>query len=190
LRELVRCGHTFSVIDPRGVGQSRPRLSVIGHDYADPLSGVEENIAYNAFLVGKSLLGMRVTDVLVAVQKLRKEMKPRQVVVCGRRDAALMAALAAAVEPTIALLATEEMLLSFRSLFLDQGTSINAASILPGLLERFGDIADVLVEVAPRGILVAAGAGEIPRTISSIREVNERFTSKPGLLTDWLARSV
>src|SRR5262249_22572112 len=105
-------------------------------------------------------------------------------------DAALMAALAAAVEPTIALLATEEMLLSFRSLFLDQGTSINAASILPGLLERFGDIADVLAEVAPRGILVAAGAGEIPRTISSIREVNERFTSKPGLLTDWLARSV
>ena len=33
--------------------------------YADPLSGVEENIAYNAFLVGKSLLGLRVSYALL-----------------------------------------------------------------------------------------------------------------------------
>ena len=51
---------------------ARTRLTVPGHDYADPLVGVEENIAYNAFLVGKSLLGMRVTDVLVAVRKIRR----------------------------------------------------------------------------------------------------------------------
>ena len=30
---------------------------------------MEENIAYNAFLVGKSLLGMRVADVLAAVRR-------------------------------------------------------------------------------------------------------------------------
>ena len=42
----------------------RHRAAVPGHDYADPLCGVEENLAYNAFLVGRTLLGMRVADVL------------------------------------------------------------------------------------------------------------------------------
>jgi len=51
-----------------GLKPTRDRIPT-GPDYADPLCGVEENLAYNAFLVGKSLLGMRVTDVLAAIKK-------------------------------------------------------------------------------------------------------------------------
>src|SRR6185295_10928054 len=68
LQALQKQGYAVVVIDPRGVGSLRPKLSVKGRDYADPLVGVEENLAYNAFLVGKSLLGMRVTDVQAAVR--------------------------------------------------------------------------------------------------------------------------
>ena len=100
------------------------------------MSGVEENIAYNAFLVGKSLLGMRVTDVIAGFQKLHARWRPERFVVCGRRDAAVVALLAAAVEPLITHVAVEEMLLSFRSLFSAQGTPISAASVLPGLLSN------------------------------------------------------
>ena len=154
-------GLAVVVVDPRGVAWRRPKLAVSGHDYADPLVGVEENIAYNAFLVGKSLLGMRVTDVLVAVRKIRRAAASLgRVVLCARRDAALVACFAAAVEPTIELVATEEMILSFRPLFDAEGSPINAASILPGLLQRFGDIAHVLAEIAPRRILIAAGVGD------------------------------
>ncbi len=67
LDTLGRAGYAVRVIDPRGVGQLRPKLEVKGHDYADPLVGVEANLAYNAFLVGRSLLGMRVADVQAAV---------------------------------------------------------------------------------------------------------------------------
>ena len=122
------------MIDPRGAGRSRCKVAGRGIAYADPLSGVEENIAYNAFLVGKSLVGMHVTDVIEAVQKVKARWKPDRIVVCGRRDAALVACLAAAVEPSITHVAVEEMLLSFRSLFSAHGTPINAASVLPGLL--------------------------------------------------------
>ena len=80
-------------------------------------------------------------------------------IVCGRRDAALVACLAAAVEPAIDRVACEEMVLSFRSLFSAEGFPINAASILPGLLQKFGDVADVLAQIAPRKVLVAAGVG-------------------------------
>lgn len=70
LRAIKRAGHVASVIDPRGVGMSRPELQVRGRDHADPRSGVEENIAYNAYLVGRSLLGLRVSDVLAAVREV------------------------------------------------------------------------------------------------------------------------
>src|SRR5205823_14045569 len=88
LQALAKRGHAVVVVDPRGVGSLRPKLSVKGHDHADPLVGVEENLAYNAFLVGKSLLGMRVTDVQAAVRKLAAQTKRPRIILCGRRDAA------------------------------------------------------------------------------------------------------
>ena len=109
-----------------------PGCRVRERDYADPLSGVEENIAYNAFLVGKSLLGMRVTDVIAGFQKLHARWRPERFVVCGRRDAAVVALLAAAVEPLITHVAVEEMLLSFRSLFSAQGTPITPPAFYRG----------------------------------------------------------
>src|SRR5262249_11100879 len=87
LQALQKRGHAVVVVDPRGVGLIRPKLSVKGRDYADPLVGVEENLAYNAFLVGKSLLGMRVTDVQTAVRKLAAQAPRSRIVLCGRRDA-------------------------------------------------------------------------------------------------------
>jgi len=186
LEALERHGHAVVVVDPRGVGQLRPKLAVNGSDYSDPLSGVEENIAYNAFLVGKSLLGMRVTDVLAAVQKLVARRKPKRVVLCGRRDAALTACLAAAVAPAIDCVAVEDLLPSFRSLFAAEGRPINAASILPGLLRRFGDVADVLGLVAPRKVLVAGGGRESRAIIQSVSVVERRFTQDVKLLMDWI----
>jgi cephalosporin-C deacetylase-like acetyl esterase len=173
------------IVDPRGAGKLRSALTVKGRDYADPLNGVEENIAYNAFLVGKSLLGMRVADVLASVKQLTA--KASKVVLCGRRDASLVVALAAAVESSIKAIATEEMLLSYLPLFAAEGHPINAASILPGMLRDFGDVVDVLAAIAPRRMLLAAGVGELPRRIPTARVVEKHFSRDPRLLTEWIA---
>jgi cephalosporin-C deacetylase-like acetyl esterase len=186
MRALAERGDAVAVVEPRGVGKQRPALSVKNRDYADPLYGVEENIAYNAFLVGKSLLGMRVADVLAAVQQLTAKTKPRRVVLCGRRDAALVACFAAAVEPKVDQVAAEELWLSFRPLFAAEGRPINAASILPGLLRNFGDMTDVLAAVAPRKVLVAAGIGEAARALPSVQTEKGKFTTEVRSLTDWL----
>jgi len=174
------------VIDPRGVGPLRPALAVRGHEYADPLAGVEENIAYNAFLVGKSLLGMRVADVSAAVKKLAGT-PPARVVLCGRADAALVACLTAAVDPAVKRIAVEGQLLSFVPLFDGVGRPVNAASILPSVLRDFGDVADVLSEIAPRKMLVAAGVGKLPRPPASVELTDRRFVTEPRLLLDWLS---
>src|SRR5207237_3006532 len=105
---LGKKGVGMTVVDPRGVGKLRPAgLEVKGRAYADPLCGVEENLAYNAFLVGRSLLGMRVADVLKAAARVRADDRPGRLVVCGRRDAGLVACLAAAIEPVIDAVAVE-----------------------------------------------------------------------------------
>ncbi len=186
LDELIRRGFAVAVVDPRGVAKLRTRLTVPDHNYTDPLVGVEENIAYNAFLVGKSLLGMRVSDVLVSARKIRDDRRAVRVVLCARRDAALVACFTASVEPRIDLVALEEMILSFRPLFGATESSINAASILPGLFQRYGDIAQVLAEIAPRRVLIAAGLGEPLRVNPAVRAVNGRFSEDPRILTDWI----
>jgi dienelactone hydrolase len=186
LRALEKRGHAVVVVDPRGVGSLRPRLSVRGHDYADPLVGVEENLAYNAFLVGKSLLGKRVTDVRAAVRELAARARRSRVVLCGRRDAALVACLTAAIEPTVTHLAVERMPLTYRWYFDPAGRPINAASVLPSLLRDYGDVDQVLAAVAPRRVLSAAGLGEPGRRLPTLRRTEALFTEEPALLTDWL----
>jgi cephalosporin-C deacetylase-like acetyl esterase len=189
LQALRRQGFAVSVLDPRGVGRLRPALEVKGHDYGDALEGVEENIAYNAFLVGKSLLGMRVTDVLAAIAELKRKGKGANIVLCGRRDAALVACLAAALEPEIKKVAVEAMLLSYWPLFEARGLPINAAQILPRMLRDFGDVPDLFHAIAPRPVLVAAPRGGADPKLSSVRVVAKGFVPEPELLVEWLRQS-
>jgi dienelactone hydrolase len=186
LQALENRGHAVVVIDPRGVVSLRPKLSIKGHDYADALAGVEENLAYNAFLVGKSLLGMRVTDTQAAVRKLAAHKKWSRIILCGRRDAALVACLTAAIEPSVTDLAMEQMPLTYRWYFDPVGRPINAASVLPSLLRDHGDIDQVLAAIAPRKMLSAAGFGRMDQRLPTLREAEELFTENPALLTNWL----
>jgi len=138
--------------------------------------------------VGKSLLAMRVCDVLSAVKTIGIKAKPRKLVVCGRKDAALATCLAALVEPAIDSLALEEMVLSFRAIFTEKPNTINAASILPGLLQSFPDIADILTVLSRRKVLIAAGAsGGSTKLSPNVRVVDRKFSQEPRLLLDWLA---
>jgi dienelactone hydrolase len=186
LEGLSQHGATVVVVDPRGVGALRPKLSVKGRDHADPLCGVEENLAYNAFLVGKSLLGMRVADVQAAVRRLAAEMSATRIVLCGRRDAAVVACMTAALEPRITHVAVEQLPLTYRWYFDPRGRPINAASVLPGLLRDFGDVDHLLAAIAPRKMLSAAGLGTLVQPVPTLQQSDRLFTEDPGLLIDWL----
>lgn len=186
LGALQNGGYAVVVLDPRGVGLLQHKVNVKGRDHADPLNGAEENIAYNAFLVGKSLLGMRVTDVQSAVRKLAAETKRTKIVLCGRRDAALVACLTAAIEPSVTHLALEQMPLTYRWYFDPAGRAINAASILPNMLRDYGDIDQVLAAIAPRKTLSAAGIGKTSLRLPTLEQTPTPFTANPTVLTNWL----
>lgn len=151
---LRETGYAISIVDPRGVGALRPDL-MVKLSYTDPLAGVEENIAYNAFLVGKSLLGMRVADIEACLKAQFATHSAKHVIVCGRADAALLAMFAAAINPKVTHVVLEGLPATFRSYFDPAGRPINAASILPNLLRDYGDIKDVLAAIAPRKVWIA-----------------------------------
>jgi hypothetical protein len=150
------------------------------------LTGVEENLAYNAFLVGKSLIGMRVTDVQAAVQKLTTQAKPSRIVLCGRRDAALVACLTAAIEPSVTHVAMERMPLTYRWYFDPVGRPINAASVIPFFLRDYGDIDDVLTAITPRQMLSSGGLGQTAQRMPTLHQTERLITEDPSVLTDWL----
>ncbi len=186
LKALKDYGAAILVVDPRLIGKRRHEAKVSRREYTDPLCGVEENLAYNAFLVGRVLLGMRVADVLAAVNTTVAKIKPGRIVLCGRRDAALTALFAAAVEPQISGVAVEKMLGGFESLFLPPGKAINAANIVPGLLRDFGDIGDIVRKIGPRRVLLCAPLGPVPEGELPLRREQRRFSAEPKLLTEWI----
>jgi dienelactone hydrolase len=176
-KALADAGHRLLVVDPRGVGRQRPEgQAVRGKEYTDPLCGVEENIAYNAFLCGTSLASLRVADVLAAVQRAIKESKTKRLAVFGRRDAALISVLTTAVEQAITHVAVEDLMSTFGALLPPKGRlpavapsdridpAVNAASIVPGLLARYGDVWQIVREIAPRQAVLEAGRIQLPRT--------------------------
>ena len=170
----------------------RPAPSIFAKapHYADPLSGAEENIAYNAFLVGKCLLGMRVADVLAAIARLAREGRVRtdRPLRPPRRGAGGLPG-RGRLTPWVDQVACEDMLLSFRPLFTAEGLPINAASILPGLLQKFGDVADVLAQIAPRKVLVASGNRRAVQARTARADHPARFLQQGARLLRGLAPS-
>ncbi len=188
---LRRSGHAVAIVDTCGVGSRRVNLSVNGHDYADPMAGVEADLAYNAFLVGTSLVSLRTFDLLAAVAKLNDELHPRRLVVCGRRDAALVALFTAAIDGRVTHLAVEDMLPSYHSLFDPAGRTINAASITPDILRMYGDIPEIIHRLGERPVLLAHCQEGPAKTLppeKSIQRIASPFSGDAKALLDRIDR--
>ncbi|MFM7315933.1 MAG: alpha/beta hydrolase family protein, partial [bacterium] len=90
VKKLHENGFGTVLIEPRGMGsRKRPELNR-NLNYTDPVSSIEANVGYNASLVGKSLIGLRVADTLAAIDMMTREYNPSKILLCGSGDAALV----------------------------------------------------------------------------------------------------
>ena len=80
----------------------------------------------------------------------------------------------------------EQMPLTFRGYFDPAGRRVNAASILPSMLQDFGDVERVLSAIGPRNMLIAAGLGQTTGRLPTLEHTEGFFSENPRLLTDWL----
>lgn len=182
-------GYGTVLVEPRGTGSRKSPELNRNISYTDAISSVEANIAYNASLVGRSLIGLRVADVLMAVDMMIKEYKPAKLLLCGSGDAALLALFSAALEPRVNGLILDQLLASYKKALTNSGHALSESNLVHGILKDYGDIADLIRESAPGPILCTAiNEPDDFEPSPRLQTEKSRLVDSPAILTDWLGR--
>jgi len=169
LEKLVRGGELIVAIDVRGVGGTRPPHPQPS-DRRDPfthLFDVETAMAYLAWYLDQSLLGMRVHDVIRAVDYslTRQDVSREKVRVTARGAGAVWSLFAAALDSRVASMTAERMLLSYKTLASSDRYLHNASVFLKdGLLHT--DLPQVAALIAPRPVILIDPVDAMKRRLS------------------------
>jgi len=159
LTGLLEEGRSVFVLDVRGVGavKTRPITS-----YSEPSKhGTEFRLGCDAMKMKTSTLGLRVFDVLRALDYLRTRDDAGTASLTGVGVAGIWALCAAALEPRVAGLTLERTLLSCRAAAMARyydDSLVNFRSVAWGML-RVGDVADLLATIAPRPLVLVQPLG-------------------------------
>jgi dienelactone hydrolase len=141
--------------DIRGVGALLPEFGS-GHMVYAAWHREEENYAWGSMILGKPLLGQRVTDILALVAALRKHPgtagMPIRIAAGGKLT--VPALFAGALDPGIQGLYLSGGLVSFRDLVDSETYDHSFANFVPGLLQHT-DLPEVIASLAPRHIALA-----------------------------------
>jgi cephalosporin-C deacetylase-like acetyl esterase len=154
IESILRKGHRVFVFDARGVGAVTETASVPSREYENDSHSPEYKFGCDAMMLGVSLLGMRVFDVLRAHDYLRSREDVGAIHVHGVSSGAVFGFYASVLEPNFASLTCEDMLYSYRNLSTTRDymrTIYNLKIMAYGLLNH-GDFADYMPVLAPRPV--------------------------------------
>lgn len=166
IEALVHAGNIVLAPDLRGWGES---ASLGGRP---PHTGRYET-AMRAFIVGKTMVGMQVVDLLRTFNYLasRPGVNPEKITLLGKGNGGVIALFAAALDPRLKKIICEDELVSYLDLasttYYDQSLF---DLIVPGVLKDF-DLPDVATAVAPRSLQImdAQSASETLEPVSETR---------------------
>jgi cephalosporin-C deacetylase-like acetyl esterase len=140
LDTLVRSGTLVVAVDVRGIGETRPphsSESSAGNDFRQ-LFDVETALAYMAWFMDQSLLGMRVQDVMRSVDYVmsRDDVDKANLHVIGKGRGGLWCLYAAALDLRIRSLICVRSLLCYKSLAQVDRYLYGADVFIPGVLRQ------------------------------------------------------
>ena len=171
--ELALAGCVVCVPDLRCIGDVAPRNGPGYPPYAREHQG-EEDYTWGSLILGKPLLGQRVTDILAWVAALRADhtLGSRKVRVAALGQLTAPALFAAALDPAIDELYLAAPVLSYRDIVETENYTTPFACFLPGVLLHT-DLPDVAASLAPRpvslaGTVNAAGATVDPAAVHKV----------------------
>jgi cephalosporin-C deacetylase-like acetyl esterase len=169
--QLAAAGRTVCAADVRGVGELTPEFGRGQAGYARSHQQ-EEDYAWASLMLGRPLLGQRVTDMLAIVRAFPAG---RKIAVAALGKMTVPALFAAAIEPRIESLYLAGGLVSYRSIVEREDYTHPLANLLPGILEHT-DLPQIAALLAPRRLIIAGavdGAGQA----ANIEEVRQAYTS-------------
>jgi dienelactone hydrolase len=149
-RQLAEVGNVVLDLDVRGMGP-------VEEAWLDFVPLQEANMTYDAFLLGRPILGMRVADALRAAHWLgqQKFVQPGRIGAVGRGYGALVALLSAGVDERIGMVVEMEGLASWSGLTWNRCYDWPVSFILPGVLPWM-DLDTIRSSLAPRLQVVVA----------------------------------
>ncbi len=150
---FAKKGYTVLAIDPRGMGETSRLTGRENDDFPRYFDDYES--AMTAFLIGRSLVGMRAADVLRAVDLLagRSEVDANKIAAIGKGAAGIPLLYAATLDDRIQKLAFEQILVSYRSIVEHRIHRGILEGIIPGVLGQF-DLTDLMAALIPRRVWV------------------------------------
>jgi cephalosporin-C deacetylase-like acetyl esterase len=163
-QRLALKGWSVLAVDVRGIGATTPQLSQRpGRVPYQHLLHYDMAAAMMAWSLGDSLLGMRVYDVLRAVDYAARF---GEVQIAGKDMGALWALFAAAVDLRVAKVVTQNGLLSYRTLLEHDRYDQASSQFVWGLLQRF-DLPQVAAAIAPRNLTILDPAGHTKKPVDA-----------------------
>jgi cephalosporin-C deacetylase-like acetyl esterase len=144
IEEFVLHGSVALSIDARGLGEGRGETREIFGDYTHSMT---------ALLAGKTMVGMRVADILRGIDLLgeRADVDAQRISAFGKGMGAVPMLYAAALDPRIGEVTLEEMLLSYQSMVDRRIHQQMFEHVVPGVL-RYFDLPDLVKSIAPRPV--------------------------------------
>jgi len=186
-QRLARAGYQVCAADVRGVGDMAPEFGRGAPGYQQ-LHNDEESYAWASLILGKSLLGQRVTDMLALAAALRT--RGSRIVLNAHGRLTVPAAIAASLDPSIERLYLSGGLISFRSILETENYTEPFSNFCMSMLKH-ADLPEIVSGIAPRKIVVSGpvdGSGK-KVNIEAVRDTY-RDAIKKGHLTlreqaDW-----
>jgi cephalosporin-C deacetylase-like acetyl esterase len=145
--QIASAGVAVCAADLRGIGDLQPQFSPGAPSYTRSHQE-EEDYAWSGLILGRGLLGQRVTDILAFVEALPRE---AAITIAARDKMTVPALCAAALDKRIASLYLSRPLPSWRSLVESETYSHPFANFVPNVL-RFTDLPQIARAVAPRPV--------------------------------------
>ena len=159
LEEMVKAGYVIFAIQPRGAidTPAAARRNEFLGDYS---------AAARAYVVGKTLVGMRAEDIIRAVDYLasRDDVDATKIGGLGKGAQGIPLVHAAVIDKRIGRLMLEQTMVSYRAAVDHPIYRGLYDVIVPGVVRKY-DIDDLLAAVAPRKVTVISPTDHLGRTL-------------------------
>ena len=148
---FVRHGFTVLAPDMIGIGEMGPGVFQ-GDAY---IEGGSHNLWYASMLIGRSIAGIRASDVVKLSHLLNRSGKITEIYGVSRKEMAPVLLHAAAFEPAIIRIALIEPYSSYQSIVMNHFYNSSFISgVVPGALKAY-DLPDLAASLAPRKLMMA-----------------------------------
>jgi cephalosporin-C deacetylase-like acetyl esterase len=173
-------GFAVCVPDVRGLGDLAPEMGR-GNPRHARSHNEEEAYAWAGLMLGKPMLGQRVSDILAVIRAMKAHpaVQNRPILLAAQGRLTVPAQCAAALSPQVARLLLAGGLISFRSVVDTENYGHSLANFLPGILDHT-DLPEITAQSAARKVILAgmldAGGRRLP-----VDEVKKAYEKTKGL---------